>query len=162
METTCEIPGLGVFRPSALGGSIESLAGIALPIFGGAQVPVSLDVGLQGRPSDAVMAAIAAFLTLAPDVRSSMTGAVWDDYLAMLSAYEPEDLPCIIWPDDQERVWDHVRPVHVDVGSGAEDGSADVSVYCDTTWDPEHGIVLRLTGGTRFVNDRWARSGEDA
>ena len=71
--------------------------------------------------------------------------AYYRDVAADLAAAGVE-VVAIAGPDD---VWDHISPHGVSVERG--DGHVYVAVECECAWEPEHGLVIVLRGGTEVT-----------
>ena len=120
--------------------------------FGDAALPFVVE-GYEDDPApDDFHVAIRTFLALDRAVLAAAGPAVFEYYrsIAKECADHQEDFPRIAGP---EHVWDHVSLDRHDVQvmRDSEDGLVYVSVECECSWEPEHGLQLVFRGGARVT-----------
>lgn len=127
-------------------------ARLPIAVFGGAlRHVVVLGYG-DGGQAEEFDAAIAAFLRLDEGALAEAAESVFEYYL---------DTKAICGPGDEvveiarvEDVWRHVRPgmdVIVQREDYGDDQQVYVSVECECTWEPEHGLQVVLRGGRKVT-----------
>lgn len=146
-----EIPGLGpVVRDEEFGWLVS--APISVPVFGNASLPFNVE-GYEDDPAQQDFhAAIRTFLALNHEALDEASPAAFAYYrdVADEVGEDEEDFPRIAGPGE---VWDHVLFSRHDV-SVQRDGPGEpvyVSVECECSWEPEHGLQLVFRGGARVT-----------
>lgn len=93
-----------------------------------------------------IHAAIDAFLALGETARKSAALPIFEYYQDVQTVVGSENLLSIAGPDD---VWPHIEP-HDEVlvqRGGHRDRQVYISVECECTWEPEHGLQIVFRGG---------------
>jgi hypothetical protein len=145
-----EIPGLGAVVEDEFG-FLES-APIPVPLFGDVALPFSVE-GYRDDPApEDFHAAVCTFLGLDRAVLDEAAPAVFAYYrdVAEEVGDQQDDFPVIEGPGD---VWDHVT-FDRHQASVQRDGEGEpvyVSVECECTWEPEHGLQIVFRDGARVT-----------
>jgi len=120
---------------------------IAVPLFGGQVLRLSFEPEEEDAPvSDALFAAAEAMLSLTPAALAEITPHVWANYREFRDAVGADDALAI---DPSADIWDFVQPGGVAVDM--RDGDTYVSFECNCDWEIEHGLMLVLKAGMRWV-----------
>lgn len=138
-----EIPGLGRVTPDSDGWYRSET--VTIPALGDATYHVLVD-GYDNDPArEDFHAAIAGFLALDESTVRAAAPSVFE-YYQDIAAEFPDDVPAISSPNE---VWQHVRfgnEVVVERDS-FRDRHVYVSVECECSWEPEHGLQIVLRDG---------------
>jgi len=123
---------------------------ISVPLFSGAEVRIQIFPERDGD-EDFLQAdqleALQRFLAL-PEARSAeVTPHLWRYYQDIRASVGPPDIPEI---SDPSTIWLHVTPRFV-TPEQDESGVVYISVEAECDWEIEHGLLLVLQNGERWV-----------
>lgn len=137
-----EIPGLG---PVTVDGEWYRSEAVTIPALGNATCHLILD-GYDDDPArQDFHDVIAAFLALDESIVKAAAPSIFQYYQDVASEC-PGDVPVISHPDE---VWQHIHPgneIFVQRDSFV-DHHVYVSVECECSWEPEHGLQIVLRDG---------------
>ena len=125
-------------------------ADVAVPLFGGAMLRISFNVGSEDDAPAPIppmmLSAAEAMLKLPVSAKDHVTPHVWANYREFCEAVDDDDVPVI---DISEDIWSYVQPGSVVVEE--RDGRVYVCFECNCDWEIEHGLMLLLLDGWRWV-----------
>ena len=138
-----EIPGLGQVTPDS-DGWYRSEA-VTIPALGDATCHVLVNGYDDDPAAEDFHDAIAGFLALDESVVRAAAPSIFE-YYQDIAAELPDDVPAISSPNE---VWRHVRPGSdvVVERDRLHDRHVYVSVECECSWEPEHGLQIVLRDG---------------
>jgi hypothetical protein len=141
-------PPFGTLTWDGMLGRWENI-GVGVAMFGGRLLRIGFSTGgeeNEAPPIPATMLAAAeAMLRLDPSALDKVTPHVWANYREFRDAVG-DDVPAI---DPSDDIWAHVQPSGILVEE--RDGHAYVSFECNCDWEVEHGLMLVLRDGVRWV-----------
>lgn len=123
---------------------------VPVPLFGGEKLTISFSTGGEDDAPEpitpAMLAAVEAMLRLDASAKDEITPHVRENYRAFRDAVGEDDVPAIAASED---IWAYVQPGSILVEE--RDGHAWVSFECNCDWEIEHGLMLVLMDGVRWV-----------
>jgi hypothetical protein len=138
-----EIPGIGAVTLDEFGWFRSEP--VTIPALGNAACHVLVN-GYDDDPTrEDFHAAIAAFLALDESALKAAAPAIFE-YYQDIAADFPDDVSAISSPNE---VWRHIRPGRQVVvkRDRFHDRHVYVSIECECSWEPEHGLQIVLRDG---------------
>lgn len=125
---------------------------VVVPVLGGRSCRFLLE-GYDEDPAPAEFhAAVRTFLAADASVLRAASDIVFAYYLDIVDGVPPQYAPPVV--AGPAVVWEHVTiGDQVEVARHGRHGPVTVSVECECSWEPEHGLELRFAGGAAVT---WA------
>lgn len=121
--------------------------GVPVPMFGDKTIVITIQPDDENGPiAPDLFAAVEAMLALGPAALNEITPHVWANYDEFRDAVGEEDVFEI---DPTADIWFFVHPGNAAVER--RDGDIYVSFECNCEWEIEHGLMLVLKDGKRWV-----------
>ena len=128
---------------------------IAVPFLGNEEFEFTLvgDSGTDKRFLLEADEAIANFLKLNEDLKTSLSNYIYQNYQEVQEYYEQEPTAVpILELNNEDYIWNYVYPSEIYVNRRARrDKDIYVEVHCGCEWEKEHGLQLVFRRGLKLT-----------